>query len=204
MSTKRRSLRDRNAAAIEGHGVPDADAAEAPIPASPAPPGRPPEPSRTTRTVTHPAPRKAPEPTTRVGAYLDLGLVEDSRAAYLIDWVDRVGDADTLAAWITHAIEKHLARSPRQRADAAVMTAGLSGGSNPLNKGERVTRSWALPVDVVERADRVIAADTGDGRPLTMSSLLAGAIHLAVEATKARHDGHLRPAPKVLPKRLKR
>ncbi|MFT8395937.1 hypothetical protein [Propionibacterium sp.] len=184
----RRSLRDRNRAAIAaGPEVPDIEPSAGPrgpvhAPAKPV--------TRTARQS-----RTASGSTARLGIYLTRDQFLGAKAAYLADWTNG-GDADTFARWIAAALDTHAARTPEQRAATA-----------PKGRADRrtgSTRSFAIPTTTVARMRTAITADQHAGRWPTDSAWCGDAIDRAVETARAINGGALPTPPARLPNRLVR
>ena len=211
----RRSLRDRNRAAI---GV---DTDTPPTQVDPPPVGErpaatalvdPAEPQTTTIPPSEqPAPAPADEPTpapptttpavgagatARLGIYLTPVEFDQAKAGYLADWTNG-GTADTFARWIAAAIDTHAGRTPRQRA-----TNAPPRGRSDERTGS--TRSFSIPVETVARMRAAITADQHAGRWPSDSAWCGEAISLAVSAARTRNGGALPTPPPRLPNRLVR
>lgn len=195
----RRSLRDRNRAAI---GL---DADTSPPPVEPA--GEwsteaaelaeeQPTPSRTPPTRLRKAAAAGGAATARLGIYLTPAEFDQAKAGYLADWTNG-GQADTFARWIAAAIDTHAARTPRQRAVKA-----LPRGRAEERTGS--TRSFSIPVDTVTRMRAAITADQHAGRWPSDSAWCGEAIARAVDTARARNGGALPTPPPRLPNRLVR
>ena len=205
----RRSLRDRNRAAIAlDPDTPDLEPTAEPRssaqPTTPAPAVKAPQKPRTATSAdskprTPPAPRKAAtaaaSDTARLGIYLTPQEFEDAKAAYLADWTNG-GEADTFARWIAAAIETYAARTPKQRA-----TAQPRGRADERTGS---TRSFSIPTDTVARMRAAINADQQAGRWPSDSAWCSEAIAAAVDAARTKNDGSLPTPPPRLPNRLVR
>ena len=204
----RRSLRDRNAAAIahDFYEPVDAPAEQAPV----APATEPVEPAQQTGRKAAPqatgekkAPagekkraQTAPGDTDRLGIYLTPDEFNGARAAYLADWTNG-GDADTFARWIAAALDAHAARTPKQRA---------AQGGLRVRSEERTgsTRSFNIPTVTMKRMRAAITADQQAGRWPSDSAWAAEAIGIAIDAARAGNGGALPTPPDRLPNRLLR
>jgi len=196
---QRRSLRDRNSAAI-AH---DADAptepprSETPTP-TPAPAEAPPAPRPVARPK--PAPEKASAAgvgdTDRIGIYLTQDEVDGARGAYLADWSNG-GEADTFARWIAAAMDTHAARTPQERA-----ARGRLRGRAAERTG--ASRSFSIPTATTKRMRAAITADQQAGRWPSDSAWCAEAIAIAVDEARAANGGTLPTPPARLPNRLVR
>ncbi len=205
----RRSLRDRNRAAIafdpqapEFERPGESRSRAEPITQEP-PKGLQRSPEATKQAS---APKRAAKPgkavkaaagdTARLGIYLTPEQFENAKAGYLADWTNG-GQADTFARWIATAIDTHAARSTKQRADRA----------EPRGRADArtgFTRSFSIPVDTVARMRAAITADQHAGRWPSDSAWCGEAIALAVDAARTENGGDLPTPPLRLPNRLVR
>jgi len=207
----RRSLRDRNAAAIAHDFYEPVD-----VPAEQAPPDPATEPtkvspvgqqtgqnaaSQTADAEKAPIAKKkraqtAPGDTDRLGIYLTPDEFNGARAGYLADWTNG-GEADTFARWIAAALDAHAARTPKQRA---------TQGGLRVRSEERTgsTRSFNIPTVTMKRMRAAISADQQAGRWPSDSAWAAEAIGIAIDAARAANGGKLPTPPDRLPNRLVR
>lgn len=214
----RRSLRDRNRAAIaldpetpdlEHTAEPRSSAQPSTTPAAEEePPTEAPTPAAAPKVAQASAQPRAPKPaptrkaataaigeTARLGIYLTPAEFDDAKAAYLADWTNG-GEADSFARWIAAAIDAYAARTPKQRATA-----------QPRGRAEErtgSTRSFAIPVDTMSRMRAAISADQQAGRWPSDSAWCGEAIARAVEQARSRNGGTLPTPPPRLPNRLVR
>lgn len=193
----RRSLRDRNRAAIAAD--PDDSGLEAgPEQVGEARDDAPRAPARPSPSPVPAVRRKAAVPastTARLGIYLTPEEFEAAKAGYLADWANG-GEADTFARWIAAAIDTYARRTPKQRATAA-----------PRGRAEErtgSTRSFSIPTDTVARMRAAITADQQAGRWPSDSAWCGEAIASAVEQARAQNGGTLPTPPSRLPNRLVR
>lgn len=211
----RRSLRDRNRAAIaldpseqsadldeaagsagprrtvEAAQETPSEATGQPQDATEQPSGGPPPPAAARKAGT-----AAASETARLGIYLTRAEFDDAKAAYLADWTNG-GHADTFGRWIAAAIDSHAARTPKQRAARA----------QPKGRAETrtgSTRSFSIPTDTVVRMRAAITADQQAGRWPSDSAWCGEAIGLAVDAARTKNGGTLPTPPPRLPNRLVR
>lgn len=208
----RRSLRDRNRAAIAldpdtPNLEPTAEPRSAAQPSAPRPVEETaPAPQKATSATAKGSTTKKPaavrkaataavSDTARLGIYLTPQEFEDAKAAYLADWTNG-GEADTFARWIAAAIETYAARTPKQRA-----TAQPRGRADERTGS---TRSFAIPTDTVARMRAAINADQQAGRWPSDSAWCSEAIAAAVDAARTKNDGSLPTPPPRLPNRLVR
>lgn len=193
----RRSLRDRNSAAI-AHDPTPAPGAPAVEPSTQTvePPRRAARP-KATKPVAPARPKTAASTgeTARLGIYLTPAEFDDAKAGYLADWTNG-GHADTFGKWIAAAIDTYAARTPRQRASAP-----------PKGRAEErtgSTRSFSIPADTVARMREAISADHQAGRWPSDSAWCGEAITYAVDQARSKNDGVLPTPPPRLPNRLVR
>lgn len=209
---KRRTLGDRNRAAIAGEPEPSSPVETTTQPIEPVAtaPTKAPEADTKTPTAKTPAPRKSATKTatpakaetkgvgqvTRLGIYVTPQEFTDAKAAYLAAW-QLGGEADTFAKWIGTAIDAHASRSVDERTELArpqERSAQRSGS----------TRSFSIASDVVARMRKAITADQQAGRFLSDSAWCGDAIAAAVHSTRQAAGGALPTPPARLPNRLVR
>ncbi|MCK2028063.1 hypothetical protein KZC56_17335 [Microbacterium sp. SSW1-47] len=201
----RKSLRDRNTAAIANEVTPSTDeprqdievrqehfeaaerleqeeAAEAP--------------ARKAERQSKARVKSGAEDTARLGIYLTPVEFDDARASYLADWANG-GDADTFARWIAGALDRHAARTPKQRAARDRLR-----GRSDARTGS--TRSFSIPTSTMQRMRAAITADQQAGRWPSDSAWCAEAIALAVDDARKANGGTLPTPPVRLPNRLVR
>lgn len=136
------------------------------------------------------------EDTARLGIYLTPVEFDDARASYLADWANG-GDADTFARWIAGALDRHAARNPKQRAARDRLR-----GRSDARTGS--TRSFSIPTSTMQRMRAAITADQQAGRWPSDSAWCAEAIALAVDDARKANGGTLPTPPVRLPNRLVR
>lgn len=136
------------------------------------------------------------EDTARLGIYLTPDEFNDARASYLADWANG-GDADTFARWIAGALDHHAARTAKQRAARD----RLRGRSDERTGS---TRSFSIPTSSMQRMRAAITADQQAGRWPSDSAWCAEAIALAVDEARTANGGTLPTPPARLPNRLVR
>lgn len=136
------------------------------------------------------------EDTARLGIYLTPVEFDDARASYLADWANG-GDADTFARWIAGALDRHAARTPKQRAARDRLR-----GRSDARTGS--TRSFSIPTSTMQRMRAAITADQQAGRWPSDSAWCAEAIALAVDDARKANGGTLPTPPVRLPNRLVR
>jgi len=136
------------------------------------------------------------EDTARLGIYLTPVEFDDARASYLADWANG-GDADTFARWIAGALDRHAARTAKQRAARDRLR-----GRSDARTGS--TRSFSIPTSTMQRMRAAITADQQAGRWPSDSAWCAEAIALAVDDARKANGGTLPTPPVRLPNRLVR
>lgn len=130
----------------------------------------------------------------RLAVHLPQAEFQAAKGAYLADW-RAGGQADTFARWVANAGDDHARRTPAERAQFVRDTS--PGGS-------KITRSFTVPADVLQRIRAAIAADQDEDRWLSESAWGREAIGAAVSAARAREGGVLPTPPPRLPNRLVR
>lgn len=136
------------------------------------------------------------EDTARLGIYLTPAEFNDARASYLADWANG-GDADSFARWIAGALDRHAARTAKQRA----------ARDRLRSRGEErtgSTRSFSIPTSTMQHMRSAITADQQAGRWPSDSAWCAEAIALAVDDARTANGGTLPTPPARLPNRLVR
>lgn len=125
-----------------------------------------------------------------VGLYWDPETWGRARAAYVSD-LDRDPQCpDAYIGWLHQAIEQHIERGHRARADAGV--------EQPARRssGQGLTRTYPLRDSLVERMDSAIADDRQEnGRFLGPSAFVHEAVTLAIDKAIARRGGRELPPP---------
>ncbi|MDO5067455.1 MAG: hypothetical protein Q4D96_09275 [Propionibacteriaceae bacterium] len=179
--TTRRSLRDRNRAAI-------ADDPPLHVPHDVIPEKQP-----ETR-----GKKKTPKTTgnTRLlGLYLTQEEYTSAKAAYLADW-NNGGLLDTFSGWIAAALDTHASRTPKQRSTSTMKErAQARVGSS---------RSFTVPEASVTRMRKALTDDQKAGRWLSASAWCSEAISWAVDQARTNNGGTLPTPPARLPNRLTR
>lgn len=136
------------------------------------------------------------EDTARLGIYLTKTEFDDARASYLADWANG-GEADTFGRWIAGALDRHAARTPKQRAARDRLR-----GRADERTGD--TRSFSIPTSTMKSMRSAITADQQAGRWPSDSAWGAEAIALAVDDARKANGGTLPTPPARLPNRLVR
>lgn len=187
----RRSIRDRNAAAI----APMPAAAEPDAETQPATPTL--EPPREPSTT---APDRAATASTsdisRLGVYLTPADFNDAKAGYLVEW-QHGGDCDTFARWISTVIENHADRTVAERAQLA----------RPIGRAETRTgssRTFNVSSSSLARMREAMNADQASGHFRSDSAWAVDAIVAAVRIARTKAGGELPEPPARLPNRLRR
>ncbi|WP_029212129.1 hypothetical protein [Arsenicicoccus bolidensis] len=197
----RRSLRDRNRAAI-AHD-PGATNTDPPTPPRDSLPAADESKLATAGARKEPPAAKSPATraaaageTVRLGIYLTPDEFNQAKAGYLADWTNG-GQADSFARWIAAAISAYAAKTPEQRAEHAT----------PKGRAQERTgaaRSFSIPTATVERMRAAITADRQAGRWPSDSAWCGEALQEAVAAALSRNGGTLPTPPPRLPNRLVR
>lgn len=203
MPPKRRSIRDRDIEPSDTQTT-EGEAPTAPAPKRSAPAALPTtkdsEPSQdqadTAREHRHQ--RSALDERINLGVYLTADTYEEMKAAYLADWSNRRGEADTLYRWVTNALSTHAALSSTSRVKKS--TAGAKRA--PTRTGN--TKAFKVAVDVYQRMQDAIAADESAGHWSSESAWCVDAITHAISAARSANGGTLPTPPARLPNRLKR
>lgn len=200
----RRSLRDRNRAAI-AHEPEEANlgASASPVdleqqPAAPEAAQKAPARPKKAAGVKATTPTRSAtiSGTARLGVYLTPREFDEAKAGYLADWTNG-GQADTFSRWIAAAIDAYAAQAPQQRAEHATPR-----GRAPERTGS--TKSFSIPTDTVARMRAAITADQQAGRWPSDSAWCAEAIASAVDDARRQNRGSLPTPPSRLPNRLVR
>ncbi|MEX5271515.1 hypothetical protein [Kocuria sabuli] len=213
----RRSLKDRNKAAITGpvetpsvepvvepaaemiQQTTAAPVADAPAvgergAASPAVPETAGEPVTTTERG-GPARRSQvlPAGTARLGLYLRQATLEGAKSAYVADLDILTNPPTSFARWIATALDTHAGRTPADRAKLA------EAHPDPEEGKRGVNRAFILPVDTIATMEETTGIDRRAGRMQSVSQLAAEALRIAIEEARVRNGGSLPIAPKRLP-----
>jgi hypothetical protein len=169
---KRRSLRDREAAALVNHGQPTATPPEAP------PRRRSAAPARTGDVI-------------RLGTYWRLSTFQGAKSAYLAD-LDQLRDApDSFARWVDRAIRRHADLTPEKR--------GSLVRKLPAETGDAASRSFHVPSSTVDAMEAAIVDDRRGGRVLSRTEFVSEAVRAATAEARKRYGQDLPPAPARLP-----
>lgn len=198
----RRSLRDRNRAAIALDPEAPAPVDSLPADVAVAEPVGERSAGLPTKVVKKPVRREKAAPasgatqTARLGIYLTPEEFTNAKAAYLADWTHG-GQADTFARWIAAAIDTHARRTAKQRSARSQL-------KERADERTGSTRSFSIPIDTVSRMRAAITADQYAGRWPSDSAWCGEAIALAVDAARNQAAGPLPVPPTRLPNRLVR
>jgi hypothetical protein len=172
---KRRSLREREAAALVNHGQPPAAA------------------------PTGPPPRRRSAPTTRtgditrLGTYWRLHTFEGAKSAYLVDLDQLRAAPDSFARWVDRAIRRHADLTPEKRASLVRKL--------PAEAGDAASRSFHVAAATVDAMEAAIVDDRRHGRILSRTEFVSEAVRAATADAQKRYGGELPPAPARLPNR---
>lgn len=155
------------------------------------------EPTTSAPPESRPRGRRAapPEGSQFIGVGVPREWWQDARAAFVTDFYDDEDAAPaTFRLWVTRAVTQYVEQGSAQRVALA--------GKHVEPRGTKINREVALPAALVEQIE---TSRREDGRatrsPVSRSTFISTAMRLASEATRARHDGHLDPAPAKLPTR---
>lgn len=132
-----------------------------------------------------------------LGVYMSADMYTSLKAAYLADWTNGRGEADTLYKWVAAALDTHSSRPPAQRAALA------STGPYRAETLTGQTKAFKVPIHTWERMQEAIAADSATGRWLSDSRWSSEALRAAVDAARKANGGTLPKPPERLPNRLK-
>lgn len=210
MTTKRPSLRDREAQGLSGivrdQPPPQADA-EPPRTAS-TPAKANPEPAQPAATATRndaagkparrkpgPKPQADRPPTIRLGGYWQPGTFDTAKRGYLADLDTQPDSPGTFAGWIDRAIRHHAQLTPQKRQQIAARL------GEEANEGRGNSRSFDVAADTVEAMEQAVAADRRHGRVTSRAGFIAEAARAAVAEARTRYGTELPAAPARLPNR---
>lgn len=208
MTTKRPSLRDREAQGLSGilrdQPPPQVDAEPA-KPASMPPnaePATPPEPAvhpdptgKPPRRKPGPKPQTNRPPTVRLGGYWQPGTFDTAKRGYLADLDTQPDSPGTFAGWIDRAIRHHAELTPQQRQQVAAKLGEES------HEGQGNSRSFDVAADTVQAMESAVAADRRHGRVTSRAGFIAEAARAAVVEARTRYGAELPAAPARLPNR---
>jgi hypothetical protein len=168
---KRRSLREREAAALVNHGQPAAP------PVAPQR-RRPPAPARTGDII-------------RLGTYWRLSTFQGAKSAYLAD-LDQLRDApDSFARWVDRAIRRHADLTPDKR--------GSLVRRLPAEAGDAASRSFHVGSTTVDAMEGAIVDDRRHGRVISRTEFVSEAVRAATVEARKRYGQDLPAAPARLP-----
>lgn len=172
--TPRKSLRDRNAAAIAGdRATPTTD-------------------TQPTPTTTTPQPRTTTE-RALIAVYMPRETYNAARAAFISDF-HHGGNIDTWIDWVSTAIQTHAKRTPATRAKISP--------ERPRSATRGVSRELRITTAAHEAMTRALAADHAHGRYTHPSGWVYDALEAATEASRQAAGGTLPEPPARLPRRL--
>lgn len=201
MPPKRRSIRDRDTEPTHAEATgAQAEAAIAPSAPEPRPTTKDTAPGEdradSARQRRHE--RSALDERMNLGVYLTAETYEEMKAAYLADWSNHRGDADTLYRWVTNALSTHAALSSTSRVKKSM------AGAKRATTRTGNTKAFKVATDVYQRMQDAIAADESAGHWSSESAWSVDAITHAISAARAANGGTLPTPPARLPNRLKR
>lgn len=132
-----------------------------------------------------------------VGLYWDIVAWHQGRSAYVADLDDDPSCPDSFAGWLNQALEQHVARGPKARAERAASLAPTSreDRAHGINRHHRLRASTLEAVESALTADRRVA-----NRIISRSEFLVEAVLAAANHTRHRRGGELPPAPDGLPR----
>jgi len=202
MTTKRPSLRDREAQGLSGilRDQPPAQAPptepvtapEAPVVASP-PGGSDTGSDKPARRKPGPKPQTGRPPSIRLGGYWHPGTFDNAKRGYLADLDSQPDSPGTFAGWIDRAIRHHADLTPQQRQQIAAQL-----GEEPT-EGRGNSRSFDVSATTVEAMEHAVAADRRHGRVTSRAGFIAEATRAAVTEARTRYGAELPAAPARLP-----
>lgn len=134
-----------------------------------------------------------PAGTARLGLYLRQATLEGAKSAYVADLDTLTNPPTSFARWIATALDTHAGRTPADRAKLA------EAHPDPEEGKRGVNRAFILPVDTIATMERTTGIDRRAGRMQSVSQLAAEALRIAIEEAKVRNGGSLPIAPKRLP-----
>ena len=205
MTTKRPSLRDREAqglaAILRDQPPPDiqtppAEPAPAPDPVAAVPDAATvggAEPDKPARRKPGPKPRTDRPPSIRLGGYWHPGTFDNAKRGYLADLDSQPDSPGSFAGWIDRAIRHHADLTPQQRQQIAAQL-----GEEPT-EGRGNSRSFDVAATTVEAMEHAVAADRRHGRVTSRAGFIAEATRAAVTEARTRYGAELPAAPARLP-----
>lgn len=135
------------------------------------------------------------EQTVPVGVYWDRQTWDRARAAYVADLDTDPHCPGAFIGWLHRALQRHIARSSRQRAATAKDLPPPAGGQG-------VSKMHPLPVQLVDALEEAIVDDRQrSGRMVSRSGFFREAAQLAATEAEDRLRRPLPPAPARLPNR---
>lgn len=131
----------------------------------------------------------------RFGFYLHAGTYGEVKSAYVADRLRRGDEGpDTIAGWITEAIDRYNALQVTARHEVTEQM-----GPEQNRQGAAATRQFVIATRSIEEAGAQVLAEAQAGLPLrTRSRYLTDALRAAVERVRAE-VGTLPPAPERVP-----
>jgi hypothetical protein len=138
-------------------------------------------------------PQVLPAGTARLGLYLRQATLERAKSAYVADLDTLTNPPTSFARWIATALDTHAGRTPADRAKLA------EAHPDPEEGKRGVNRAFILPVDTITTMEKTTGIDRRAGRMQSVSQLAAEALRIAIEESRVRNGGSLPIAPKRLP-----
>lgn len=126
---------------------------------------------------------------------------ENSRRAYMADYIDNLGPDGDLANipatshshWIEQAITTHATLPISQRTTT-------ERNLPDLPPAKRIIRNPRIPTDVLSALNNALTAEANDGHPLrNRARFIEAALRTRIETVRARRGGNLPLAPDRLP-----
>jgi hypothetical protein len=134
-----------------------------------------------------------PAGTARLGLYLRQATLEGAKSAYVADLDSLTNPPTSFARWIATALDTHAGRTPADRAKLA------EAHPDPEEGKRGVNRAFILPVDTIATMEETTGIDRRAGRMQSVSQLAAEALRIAIEEARVRNGGSLPIAPRRLP-----
>lgn len=133
--------------------------------------------------------------TVPVGVYWDRHTWDRARAAYVADLDTDPDCPDAFIGWLHRALQRHIARTSRQRAAAAK-------DLQPPAGGQGVSKMHPLPIQLVDALEQAIVDDRQrSGRMVSRSGFVRESAQQAATEAEQRLGKALLPPPGRLPNR---
>lgn len=186
MTTKRATLRERNAAAIADIPTPPQPAAAEPAREQPA-------------SVATERPVHDRTPSTTDKTVLSITVrpedLEEAKSAYIADWL-REGRYDGFPKWLGGAIRRHAALTVNERA-------AIEADRPSKTTSRGLKRAFQMDPGDVDELRAAVRRDLEEGgRLLSEADWVGDAVREAIAAARSRAGGVLPAAPKRLPNRM--